>query len=56
MNNRIAELEGDIAIAKLKLEEERQKIEKLRVSSKALVFQENETNSNLEKSINTIMS
>ena len=53
-NNRRAELEGDIAIVKLKLEEERQRKERLKVGAKTLVVQESETNSSLEKTIKSI--
>ena len=53
-NNRRAELEGAIAIVKLKLEEERQRKERLKISSKNLVVQESETNSNLERTIKSI--
>ena len=53
-SNRIAELEGDIAIAKLKLEEERQKITRLNGSSNKLLAQESEATSSLEKSIKSI--
>ena len=53
-NNRRAELEGNIAIVKLKLEEERQRTERLKIASKTLVLQESETTSGLEKTIKSI--
>ena len=53
-SNRLAELEGDIAVARLKLEADRHRVGELSVATKMMAQQEKETNSSLEKTIKSI--
>ena len=53
-SNRLAELDGDIAVARLKLEADRLKVEELNVASNMLVHQEKETSLNFEKTMKSI--
>ena len=53
-SNRLAELEGEIAVARLRLEADRHKVEELNVATKMLTKQETETSSGLEKTIKAI--
>ena len=53
-SNRLAELEGDIAVARLRLEADNHKLEELNVASKMLSKQESEHTSSLEKTIKSI--
>lgn len=49
--NRLAELEGETAVARLRLEAEQQRISKLGLATKLLLTQEGDTKSSLEKTI-----
>ena len=53
-SNRLAELEGEIAVAKLRLEADRHKLAEMNIATKVLMKQENETNTGLEKTIKAI--
>ena len=53
-SNRLAELEGEIAVAKLRLEADRHKLAEMDSATKVLMKQENETNTGLEKTIKAI--
>ena len=53
-SNRLAELEGEIAVAKLRLEADRHKLAEMDIATKLLMKQENETNTGLEKTIKAI--